>query len=86
MSHHEKELSGIIKHTKLTKIQRQIRVEEKKPDQRSGLLLMKKPHKLGDSRPQTPAIHPRAKHGAFWLFHVIVGIDFEREPWAPGRC
>ncbi len=41
MSHHEKELSGIIEYNELTKIQHQIPV------------------------------------------YVIMGVDFEREPWAP---
>ena len=44
----------------------------KNPAHRAGLLLKKKPHGIGSSRPQTLvlAIHPRAQHGAFWLFHV----------------
>ena len=51
----------------------------KNPDQRSGLLLRKKPARVGGHAPQTPvAIHPRAKHGAFWLFHVSYFED-----WTP---
>jgi len=43
----------------------------KNPDQKWGLLLKKKPNMLGGSGPKPKlAIHPRAQHGAFWLFHV----------------
>jgi len=49
----------------------------KNPAHKAGLLLsflkesQNKPPRIGGSRPQTLifAIHPRAQHGAFWLFH-----------------
>ena len=47
------------------------RLRVKNPDHRPGLLLKEKLNILEGSRPQaTLAIHPRAQHGAFRLFHV----------------
>jgi hypothetical protein len=53
--------------------------EEPRPQ--GGVLLKKKPHRIGGSRPQSLVltIHPRSQHGAFWLFHVKPKNRYMRE-------